>query len=237
MNSDATKFGAALRKRSKGRAVVRDKEAAVASILSAAEVEFARYGLHGARVEAIAKNAGVTKGLIFHYFRSKAHLFEEVLRNASEPIKAAVVEVENSEASAREQLQTLVDRFLDVSIHHPLAHLIFTLESIQNHGEHYRKLHVPSLFTAIERVLAKGIKEGCFRNLDATHAAINIVGLCNYYFSAVNIHPDPNLRRDPWDKKRLARHVREVKRFIEGSTTCEKNNDSARFITDYPDSQ
>jgi len=68
-----------LRERSKGRAVVRDKEAAVSAILSAAESEFARYGLRGARVETIANTAGVTKGLIFHYFESKEHLFEVVV--------------------------------------------------------------------------------------------------------------------------------------------------------------
>jgi hypothetical protein len=53
-------------------------------------------------------------------------------------------------------------------------------------------------------VLTKGVKQGCFCNLDPTHAAINIVGLCTYYFCGVNLLPDPELRRNPFDKKKLA---------------------------------
>lgn len=207
-----------LRERSKGRAVVRDKEAAVAAILSAAESEFARYGLQGARVEAIANSAGVTKGLIFHYFESKAHLFEVVLSRASEPMRAVLSEVENSDAPPSELLRLIVDRFLHAIMEHPLSHLMFTLESIQNGGEHFRKLKLPSLSGTVEQILEKGIKEGCFRELDTKHAAINIVGLCMYYFCAANIHPDPNLQCDPFNKARLERHATEVMQFVEAST-------------------
>lgn len=208
--------------RSKGRAVVRDKEAAIAVILSAAEAEFARYGLQGARVDAIAKSAGVTKGLIYHYFESKEHLFEAVLLNASEPLRTVLAEIEASDASPADMLRLIVERFLQSVMTHPLPHLIFTLEMIQNKGEHYRKLGVPSLFGTIERVLAKGIKQGCFCELDTTYAAINIVGLCTYYFSASNIYPDPGLRGNPFEKKRLTRYAREVLRFVEACTAIVK---------------
>jgi len=214
--------GLLLRARSKGRAVVRDKEATVAVILSAAEAEFARYGLQGARVAAIAKTAKVTKGLIFHYFESKEHLFEAVLRIASEPQKAVLAEIEASDASPADMLRLIVNRFLKEVMTRPLAHLLFQLESIQNRGEHYRKLKVPSLFDAIERVLEKGVKQGCFCELDPTYASINIVGLCIVYFSNAYIHPDPKLRHDPFDKERLARHAREVMRIVEASTAVVK---------------
>jgi TetR/AcrR family transcriptional regulator len=44
-------------------------------ILEAARREFGLKGFAGARVEAIARRAGVNKGLIFYYFESKEGLF------------------------------------------------------------------------------------------------------------------------------------------------------------------
>ena len=151
MSARTIELGIGLRKRSKGPAVVRDKDATLAAILAAAEVEFARYGLPGARVAEIARNAGVTKGLIFHYFESKEHLFETALFKASEPLKQVFDEIEASNASPAEMLRMIVERFLQEHITHPLPHLLFTLESIQNRGEHYRKLKLKSLISTLER--------------------------------------------------------------------------------------
>jgi AcrR family transcriptional regulator len=212
------KTGLELRVRSKGRALVRNKEATVTAILSAAETEFARYGLQGARVEAIAKSAGVTKGLIFHYFESKEHLFEVVLLSASEPLRAVLAELEASDAEPDDMLCMLVERLLLAIMARPLSHLMFTVESIQNSGEHYRKLKIPSLYKAMEKILSKGVKQGCFRKLDPTHAAINIVGLCMFYFCAANVHPDPGVHGRPLDKVRLARHAKEVMQFVQAGT-------------------
>ena len=48
-------------------------------ILAAAFQEFADYGVAGARVDRIAKNAGCNKNLIYVYFDSKENLFATVL--------------------------------------------------------------------------------------------------------------------------------------------------------------
>jgi TetR/AcrR family transcriptional regulator len=51
------------------------------SILKAATREFARKGLHGSRVDSIARKAGVNKQRIYAYYGNKEKLFEEVLRH------------------------------------------------------------------------------------------------------------------------------------------------------------
>jgi AcrR family transcriptional regulator len=50
-----------------------------ARILASAFHEFAEYGVAGARVDRIAKNAGCNKNLIYVYFDSKEKLFATVL--------------------------------------------------------------------------------------------------------------------------------------------------------------
>ena len=58
---------------------VRNSEITRTEILSAAEQEFARYGLAAARTRAIAAQTGVTKSMIFYHFKSKEDLYQAVL--------------------------------------------------------------------------------------------------------------------------------------------------------------
>lgn len=53
----------------------RDAKPARTRILEAARKEFGLKGFDGARVESIARRAGVNKSLIFYYFESKEALF------------------------------------------------------------------------------------------------------------------------------------------------------------------
>lgn len=51
-------------------------------IIAAATEEFARRGFHGARVDHIARRAGVNKQLLFYYYHSKRGLFHATLARA-----------------------------------------------------------------------------------------------------------------------------------------------------------
>jgi TetR/AcrR family transcriptional regulator len=56
-----------------------DSEQTRATILDAAEDEFANHGFDGTRMVAIAERARVTHGLVHYYFDSKERLYEEVV--------------------------------------------------------------------------------------------------------------------------------------------------------------
>ncbi len=55
---------------------MRDAESTRTHILEAATIEFADYGLAGARVDRIAVRAGTNKALIYHHFGNKQALFD-----------------------------------------------------------------------------------------------------------------------------------------------------------------
>jgi TetR/AcrR family transcriptional regulator len=59
-------------------------------ISTAAREEFARRGYAGARVEQIARRAGVNKQLLFYYFHSKRGLFQAVLTQATGELENAL---------------------------------------------------------------------------------------------------------------------------------------------------
>ncbi|MEV5475073.1 TetR family transcriptional regulator [Streptomyces sp. NPDC052207] len=58
----------------------RDSRATKKLLLGAATVEFAEFGLSGARIDRIAERAGANKRLLYVYFGDKEKLFEAVLR-------------------------------------------------------------------------------------------------------------------------------------------------------------
>jgi TetR/AcrR family transcriptional regulator len=64
------------------RGRVHDAEGAREAILNAAEEVFAEHGFDGARIDAIAAQAGYNKSLIFQYFGDKLNLYAEVTRRA-----------------------------------------------------------------------------------------------------------------------------------------------------------
>jgi TetR/AcrR family transcriptional regulator len=201
------------------RTQTRDREVTVPAILAAAEIEFAINGFAAARTESIAARANVVKGLIFHYFKSKEGLFEAVLERAYEPFSEALDKSLDKNLSATDALLTFVDKLLAAMTEHPLSPAILMLESIQGGGENFRKLGMPSLYSRVEALLKKGIASGEFRGMDPWHGAINIVGLCGFYFCAANnLSQIPGRSRYPLNRQSLARHTAEVMAFVRKGT-------------------
>src|SRR6266576_3562542 len=62
-------------------------------IVAAAREEFARRGFAGARVDQIARLAGVNKQLLFYYFHSKRGLFQAVLAQSAAELETALAEL------------------------------------------------------------------------------------------------------------------------------------------------
>ncbi len=107
----------------------RNPERTRASILAAAEEEFAAKGYDGARLANIAAGAKVQQALIYHYFADKESLYEEVMREGLAATSAKVWELISAMQTAvsgssgghasghkmqREDLRTLVTAFVEL---------------------------------------------------------------------------------------------------------------------------
>ena len=67
-------------------------------ILDAAIRVFARQGFHSTRVSDIADEAGVAYGLVYHYFKSKDEVLNELFSERWSLLLAAIEEADGSEA-------------------------------------------------------------------------------------------------------------------------------------------
>lgn len=206
-------------KTSPRRAYSRDREMTLPAILAAAEIEFATNGFAAARTESIAARANVVKGMIFHYFKSKEALYEAVLERAFQPFAAALDKAVDKNQTATSALLSFVEGLLAAMNHQPLSPVIFLLESIQGGGEHVRKLGMFSLYTRIEALLKKGIATGEFRAMDPWHGAVNIVGLCGFYYCAANNFAHARKGPKPLSQAALKKHAEEVVALIRRGVT------------------
>jgi TetR/AcrR family transcriptional regulator len=205
------------------RAHTRDREVTLPAILDAAEIEFATNGFAATRTESIAARANVVKGLLFHYFKCKEGLYEAVLVRAYQPLSAALDKSFDQNLNATDALLGFVERLLAAMTEHPLSPVIFMLESIQGGGEHMRKLRLPSLYSRVELLLKQGIASGEFREMDPGHVAVNIIGLCGFYFCAANNFSHfPGGNRNPLNKQSLAKHAAEVMAFVRKGTASKR---------------
>ncbi len=84
-----------------------DNQSTKETILRVAEEIFAQRGFDGARVEEIARQAGINQAMIYYYFKSKDDLLEEV-------IKTRLAEVRQFSQQMKEQrpIPTLLSKHL-----------------------------------------------------------------------------------------------------------------------------
>lgn len=73
-------------------------------IIEAAIKVFSEYGLDGAKMEYIAKEAGIGKGTIYEYFESKEALFDDMVQFSIESFRTGLKVVIDQEKSIEEKL-------------------------------------------------------------------------------------------------------------------------------------
>jgi TetR/AcrR family transcriptional regulator len=162
----------------------RDAELTRGSILDAAEQEFSRVGLRGARTESIAARTGVTKAMIHYYFENKENLYRAVLDRLIQKRTQDMEALHLEQMSPREALKALVQNYLSHVLQNPNVSNLMLLEALQNEGRFYKESSVGDLYGTLIATLRRGMESGEFVSGDPTHMAINIVGMVVFYVSA-----------------------------------------------------
>jgi AcrR family transcriptional regulator len=173
------------------RARVRQPERTRGRILSAATDAFSARGLGGARVDSIARAAGVNKRMLYHYFGNKDDLFLAALESAYADIREAEQALDLGKLPPMEAMRQLVEFTFDYFILRPEFVTLLNSENL-HHAQHLRRsrsiraMHSP-LIALIEGILARGEAEGVMRSgVDPMQLYISIAGLGYFYNS--NIH-------------------------------------------------
>jgi TetR/AcrR family transcriptional regulator, fatty acid metabolism regulator protein len=134
-------------------------------ILDAAVRVFARQGYHSCRVSDIADEAGVAYGLVYHYFRSKDEVMNELFTERWSLLLAAIDEADRSDGSGREKLDAVARFIVDSYRHDPELMQVIIVE-VTRAANSFGRTHLPEInkaYEAIEKLIADAQKAGTFR--------------------------------------------------------------------------
>jgi AcrR family transcriptional regulator len=161
------------------------------TVLRAATAEFARNGLAGARVDEIARRAGVSKRMLYHYFGNKEAVWLAVLEEAYLRIREEERRLDVERLSPVAGMRRLIAFTIGYDHAHPEFISLLLDENLHRakylrRSRKIRDMHT-SLLGVIADLLDRGHQAGVFRaNVDPAELYITIAALGFFYFS--NIH-------------------------------------------------
>ena len=166
----------------------RDAEGSRRLLLAAARAALAARGLMGARVDEIAREAGLNKQLVYHYFGSKDELYLAVLEQVYGEIREREQRLSLAELPPEEAMAKLVLFSFDYLAAHPDFIALLRDENAQGarHLQRSRRIHEmhSPLLALLRETLRQGAAAGVFRDdMEPLQLYVSIAGLGYFYFS------------------------------------------------------
>jgi AcrR family transcriptional regulator len=139
------------------------------AILAAGRQVFDACGYAAATMDAVAAQAGISKGSIYNYFQNKQDLFIQVIDRSVSPERAAMRALTEQPIPAAEKLNRIIDRWVELRDYgRDIGRLILefwaTAARDEQEGELtglLQRLH-GEWAELLEGVIAQGIREGRF---------------------------------------------------------------------------
>ena len=148
-------------------------------ILDAAIRVFARQGFHATRVSDIADEAGVAYGLVYHYFKSKDEVLNELFSERWSLLLAAIEEADAEGAAPRAKLRAVASFIVDSYRHDPELMKVIIVE-VTRAANSFGRTHLPEIrraYDSIAGIVAEGQEDGTFRrDVDPTFASMSFYG-------------------------------------------------------------
>lgn len=135
-------------------------------ILDAAVRVFARQGFHTCRVSDIADEAGVAYGLVYHYFKSKDQMLNELFVERWSLLLQAIAEVDAKDVSGREKLDT-VARFIVDSYRYDPDLMKVIIVDVTRAANSFGRTHLPEIsqaYDSLAKIVADAQGAGEFRS-------------------------------------------------------------------------
>ncbi len=183
-------------------------------IVAAAREEFARRGYSGARVDRIAKAAGVNKQLLFYYYHSKRGLFQTVLKRGVSELEGALTTLPATIGRPLERLHDVLAAQFDFLAAHP------DLVTLLGHAERVDAAPFAPAIRRLVVLLAEGqglgqVRDDLDPHIAAAQALVLMVGYLRLESliaaSAPPLGADESTLRERWKRAAVELVVHGVK--------------------------
>src|SRR5262245_60579054 len=134
------------------------------AILNAALEEFSAHGFEAARLDDVAKRAGIAKGTIYLYFSDKEELFQALVRSYISPVVGALERVTHIDAPLRVMAEQLAELFVREIVETRRKDIIRLILSegprFPKLAEFYYREVIARALQAVRGVLRRGVERG-----------------------------------------------------------------------------
>lgn len=178
-------------------------------------------GFHKTRIADIAKEAGVSYGLVYHYFPGKEKLFEAVQEKWWGGLFDLMERLSTQILTVPEKLSHVVDYFLDTYYENPeLANIFITEISRSTHNLTPERLkRFKDFMEMIQKVMKEGQAQGLLRDdFPSRYLTYIFLGALETFISAM-VLVDQRFK-DLAQKERVKRGILEI--FLGGAKRQEK---------------
>lgn len=152
-------------------------------ILDAAIAVFARLGFRAARMDDVAEQAGLSKGALYLYYKSKDAIIAAILQRlfAGEFKHLQALVESEGKGPVAEQLLTLTRQFASMmqwmSKLMPIAFEFYAIAGRDKAVRQFLKEYFTDYRHLLARLIERGIAQGEFRDINAEATAITFVAL------------------------------------------------------------
>lgn len=150
-------------------------------ILEAATSVFARLGVHKARMDDIVAEAGLSKGAVYWYFKSKDEIIKSILDWFLGRELVEFQELLKQEGSVRDRFITMIHHLIteleQYSKAMPIAYEFYALSTRESYVRKALYDYYHQYLWSFEELLKQGINRGEFREVDANRTAVSIIAL------------------------------------------------------------
>lgn len=115
----------------------RDPSGTIRRIIEAARHEFGANGFDGTRMEHIARRAGVSKQLVYLYFKGKEELYGELLKVISRATYEALLRIDFASLDPEAAVRTYIETIYDLFLSDPVMAVV-TMDQSLHDGAHVR---------------------------------------------------------------------------------------------------
>jgi len=167
-------------------------------LLSAATELFSRKGYSATTTREIVAAAGVTKPVLYYYFRNKEGIYLELIRGAFAKFDALLDASRHERGSAIERLLRLSDRVFALFMENiEVARLMYSIYYGPHQGAPFFDFDPYHLkFQDTLRQLAKeGMRQGEFHKVNAENMMWAILGAVNVAMEVRLCHPEIGMER------------------------------------------
>ena len=158
-----------------GRAVARHLPRDDEILKIAAEVFFEQ-GYNGAKLEDIARQAGIVKGSLYHYFESKEHMYERLIDEVKS--LADIGAETKGDLPVEDRLAEIVRRRIDLVARHPVEIGIISRHLVRMDGKagEWARSYRRNFLHGLRAIIEEGQAAGTFRPGDPDVLATFILG-------------------------------------------------------------